>query len=86
MDLQPNNGIEIPTMGLGVFRSAAGQTTVDTVRWALEVGCRHIDTAVYNNEASVGRAVRESALPRERVFVTINLWRDEYRYLEPVVD
>ena len=53
-----NNGVEMPMMGLGVFRSQDGQETVDAVRWALEAGYRHIDTAAsYGNEESVGAVV-----------------------------
>ena len=62
-----NNGVEMPMMGLGVFRSQDGQETVDAVRWALEAGYRHIDTAAsYGNEEAVGKAVREYENPEER--------------------
>ena len=51
-----NNGIEIPMLGLGVYQTKDGNQTVDSVKWALEAGYRHIDTAaVYGNESSVGR-------------------------------
>ena len=51
-----------------------GPTTVNAVRWALELGYRHIDTAqVYGNEESVGRALRESGVPRNHVFITTKL-------------
>jgi len=62
---------QIPLLGLGVWQVRDGPVTVNPVRWALELGYRHIDTAqVYGNEESVGRALRESAIPRDQVFIT----------------
>jgi methylglyoxal/glyoxal reductase len=76
-----NNGVEMPWLGLGVFRSAPGAETEQAVRWALELGYRHIDTAAfYDNEADVGRAVRGSGLPRESVFVTTKVWNSDQGY------
>ncbi len=72
-------GVHMPSFGLGVFR--AGDATYDAVRWALEAGYRHVDTArIYRNEADVGRAVRDSGLAREDVFVTTKLWNDDQGY------
>lgn len=69
-----NNGVEMPMMGLGAFRSQDGQETVNAVRWALEAGYRHIDTAAsYGNEESVGEGLRQSGVPREEVFITTKL-------------
>jgi diketogulonate reductase-like aldo/keto reductase len=60
----------MPLLGLGVWQVPDGRVSVDAVRWALELGYRHVDTAqAYGNEESVGRALRESGLPREEVFV-----------------
>ena len=65
------DGTEIPALGLGVWQVPDGPECVNAVRWALEAGYRHIDTAqAYGNEASVGRAREESAIPREEVFIT----------------
>ena len=65
------DGNQIPLLGLGVWQVPNGPTTVNAVRWALELGYRHIDTAqVYGNEESVGRALRESGVARDRVFIT----------------
>src|ERR671932_2863186 len=70
-----NNGVEIPQLGLGVYQSAPGRTTQRVVRYALNFGYRHIDTAfIYGNESDVGKAVLESGIPREEVFVTTKLW------------
>jgi 2,5-diketo-D-gluconate reductase A len=65
------DGSRIPRLGLGVWQVPNGRECVDAVRWALEAGYRHIDTAqAYGNEESVGRGLRESGVPREDVFLT----------------
>jgi diketogulonate reductase-like aldo/keto reductase len=65
------DGYQMPILGLGVWQVPDGATCVNAVRWALDLGYRHIDTAqVYGNEASVGRALRESGVPRDKVFIT----------------
>lgn len=75
-----NNGTEIPQIGLGVFRLPEEEQAAETVRMALENGYRHIDTAtVYQNEAAVGKAVRESGIPREDIFITTKIWNDRQR-------
>lgn len=74
-----HNGVEIPRLGLGVYRTRPGDETRTAVQAALECGYRHIDTArVYNNEIDVGYAVRQSGLPREQVFVTTKLWNEDH--------
>jgi diketogulonate reductase-like aldo/keto reductase len=61
----------MPLLGLGVWQLANGPECENAVRWALELGYRHIDTAqLYRNEESVGRALRDSGIPREQVFLT----------------
>jgi 2,5-diketo-D-gluconate reductase A len=65
------DGNEMPVLGLGVWQVPDGPECLDAVRWALEAGYRHIDTAqAYRNEESVGRALRDSGVPREQVFIT----------------
>jgi diketogulonate reductase-like aldo/keto reductase len=65
------DGRPIPILGLGVWQVPDGPACVNAVRWALELGYRHIDTAqAYGNEASVGRALREAGVPREELFIT----------------
>ena len=79
-NIKLNNGIEIPQLGLGVFQTPKGEDTVNAVKWALEAGYRHIDTAkVYGNEADVGQAILESKVPREEIFLTTKLWNDDIR-------
>ena len=74
------NGVTIPQVGLGVFRAASGAETENAVKWALAAGYRHIDTAAaYNNEESVGKAVRESGVPRDQIFITTKLWNADTR-------
>ncbi len=69
------DGHEIPVLGLGVWQVPDGEECVNAVRWALDAGYRHIDTAqAYGNEASVGRALRESGLAREDVFLTTKFY------------
>jgi diketogulonate reductase-like aldo/keto reductase len=66
-----DDGNKIPLLGLGVWQVPNGAECENAVRWALELGYRHIDTAqAYGNEESVGRALRDSGVPREEVFIT----------------
>ena len=68
------NGVTIPKIGFGTWQIPDGQAAYDATRAALDAGYRHIDTALaYGNEASVGRAVRDSGVPREEVFITTKL-------------
>lgn len=70
-----NNGVAIPTLGLGVWQMREGAETENAVRAALDAGYRMIDTArLYGNERSVGRAVRMSGIRRAEIFVTTKLW------------
>ncbi|HEX7744149.1 MAG TPA: aldo/keto reductase [Micromonosporaceae bacterium] len=65
--------VRMPLLGFGTWQ-ATGQRAYDAVRRALDVGYRHIDTAtMYGNEAEIGRAVRDSGVPREDIFITTKL-------------
>jgi diketogulonate reductase-like aldo/keto reductase len=78
-----NNGVKLPRLGLGVFRSPQGEATRNAVHAALAAGYRHIDTAaIYRNEADVGAAVNESDVPREDIFVTTKLWNADHGFDE----
>jgi diketogulonate reductase-like aldo/keto reductase len=69
------DGNEIPLLGFGVWQVPDGPECEQAVRWALEAGYRHIDTAqAYGNERSVGNALRDSGVPREDVFVTTKFY------------
>ena len=75
-----NNGVEIPALGLGVFRMDNEKEAYNSIRKAIDLGYRHIDTAmVYENEEPVGRAIRESGVNREELFVTTKLWNEDIR-------
>lgn len=76
-----NNALKMPVLGLGVYQSAPGPETEQAVRWALELGYRHVDTArVYRNEADVGRAIKASGIPRSDIFLTTKLWNGDQGY------
>ncbi len=69
------DGNRIPVLALGVWQVPNGPECVNAVRWALEAGYRHIDTAqAYGNEESVGQGLRESGVPREEVFLTTKFY------------
>lgn len=75
-----SNGVKMPRLGLGTWRSSEGPEVERSVRWALELGYRHVDTAaIYGNERGVGRAIRDSGVRREDVFVTTKVWNDDQR-------
>ncbi len=76
-----NNGVKIPWLGFGVFQTPVGEVTVRSVCTALEVGYRHIDTAmIYENEADVGKAIQQSGVPRQEIFVTTKVWNSDQGY------
>jgi diketogulonate reductase-like aldo/keto reductase len=76
-----SNGVQIPCLGFGTWRTPEGEVAVASVQAALAAGYRHIDTAAYyGNEASIGRAIRESGLPREEIFVTSKVWNTQRGY------
>jgi 2,5-diketo-D-gluconate reductase A len=69
------DGNEIPLLGLGVWQVAPGEDTENSVRWGLELGYRHIDTAqAYGNEESVGKALADSDVPRKDIFLTTKFY------------
>lgn len=79
-NIKLNNGVEMPQLGFGVFQVPDDQTTA-AVAEALKAGYRSIDTAaVYGNEAGVGRAIAESGIPREELFITSKLWNEDQGY------
>jgi len=76
-----NNNLEIPQLGFGTWQIPEGKAAYESVRYALEVGYRHIDTAAaYGNEESVGRAIRESGIEREEIFLTTKLHNNDHGY------
>ncbi len=76
-----NDGNEIPSFGFGVFQIPADGSTYKAVLQALKDGYRHIDTAVaYFNEQEVGRAIKDSGIPRDQIWVTSKMWLQDYAY------
>lgn len=76
-----NDGVEIPVYGFGTFQIPADGSTYEAVSKALDLGIRHIDTAAaYFNEKEVGRAIHESGIPRDKIFLTSKLWLQDYGY------
>jgi diketogulonate reductase-like aldo/keto reductase len=76
-----NNGTEIPVIGLGVWKLVEGEEVENAVKYALDAGYRMIDTAmIYENEAGVGRAIKNSGLAREDIFITTKLWNEDQGY------
>ena len=74
-----NDGNKIPQFGLGVYQVPEGEATINAVKTALGMGVRHIDTAhAYQNERSVGVAVKESGISRSEIWITTKLWPSEY--------
>ncbi|GEL15707.1 aldo/keto reductase [Pediococcus cellicola] len=81
------NGVKIPKVGFGTWQTPAGDVAYQAVLNALKVGYRHIDTAkAYGNEADVGRAVRDSGIPRDQIFVTSKLPAESKTYDEAMAD
>jgi len=76
-----HNGVKMPYFGLGVYLSEDGQEVINAVKWAIEAGYRHIDTAsIYNNEEGVGEGLKQSGINREEVFVVSKVWNSDQGY------
>ncbi|KHD84121.1 aldo/keto reductase [Heyndrickxia ginsengihumi] len=76
-----HNGVQIPYVGLGVYKMEDKREAMQSVLYALQSGYRLIDTAsFYQNEDSVGEAIKQSSIPREELFITTKVWNDEQGY------
>ena len=76
-----SNGVQMPWFGLGVFESKNGGEVEQAIHWALDHGYRSIDTAgIYGNEEGVGKAIRDSSVPREEIFLTTKVWNTNQGY------
>jgi len=76
-----HNGIDMPYFGLGVYLSDNDREVVNAIQWALDTGYRHIDTAsIYKNEEGVGKAIRQSNVSREEIFVVSKVWNSDQGY------
>jgi diketogulonate reductase-like aldo/keto reductase len=76
-----HNGVKMPYFGLGVYLSKDGSEVINAVKWALQAGYRHIDTAaIYNNEEGVGEGIKQSGIPREDIFLVSKVWNTAQGY------
>ena len=76
-----NNGVKMPWLGFGVFKMNDGSEVGESVAAALKTGYRSIDTAAaYNNERGVGRALAESGISRNEIFLTTKVWNSDQGY------
>ena len=76
-----HNGISMPYLGLGVYQTKDGREVRDAVKYALDAGYRHIDTAAaYQNEEGVGEAIKQHAVDRHDVFITTKVWNSDQGY------
>lgn len=76
-----SNGIEMPRLGLGVYKMTEPDSAIQAMTAALDYGYRHIDTAsLYANEKEVGGAVRASNVPRKDIFITTKVWNTDQGY------
>ena len=84
-DVLLSDGFHMPWLGLGVYGLASGRQCLAAVKHALKIGYRHVDTAAfYGNEEDVGRAVRDSGIPREQIFVVTKLWNSDQGYASAI--
>ncbi|MBW3059111.1 aldo/keto reductase [Spiroplasma poulsonii] len=75
------NGVEIPLIGLGTYKLTDETETYQTVLTALQNGYRHIDTAqYYGNETIIGKAIKDSGVPRNEIFITSKIWNANHKY------
>ena len=75
------NGIEMPSIGFGTYKSGNNEDTARIVKYALEIGYRQIDTAsFYGNEVGVGKGIKDSGIKREEIFLVTKLWNDDHGY------
>ena len=74
-----NNGVQMPQIGLGLYMIPEGDVAYNSVMTALESGYRHFDCAhAYQNERSLGRAIKDSGVERDSLWITSKLWPNEY--------
>ena len=75
------NGIKMPSIGFGTYKSGNDEDTARIVKYALEIGYRQIDTAsFYGNEVGVGKGIKDSGIKREEIFLVTKLWNDDHGY------
>lgn len=76
-----SNGLKMPSIGFGTYKSGNDEDTARIVKYALEIGYRQIDTAsFYGNEVGVGKGIKDSGIKREEIFLVTKLWNDDHGY------
>ena len=76
-----SNGVKMPSIGFGTYKSGSDEETAKIIKYALETGYRQIDTAsFYGNEVGIGNAIKESKVKREDIFLVTKLWNDDHGY------
>ena len=76
-----SNGLQVPIIGFGTYKVGEDEEVIKSIKYALEVGYRHIDTATfYGNEEAIGKALKESNVQREDIFLATKLWNDCHGY------
>lgn len=80
-----SNGIKIPSIGFGTYKSGDNNETAEIVKYALECGYRQIDTAsFYGNEVGIGNGIKQSNIKREEIFLVTKLWNDDHGYKKTI--
>lgn len=75
------NGVQMPYLGLGVYKTNDGKDVINAVTYALDAGYRHIDTAAtYYNENGVGTAIHQYPIDRSKIFITTKVWNSDQGY------
>ncbi len=76
-----SNGVKMPSIGFGTYKSGNDEETAKIIKYALEIGYRQIDTAsFYGNEVGIGNGIKESGINREDIFLVTKLWNDDHGY------
>ena len=76
-----SNGVKMPSIGFGTYKSGNDEETAKIIKYALEIGYRQIDTAsFYGNEVGIGNGIKESRINREDIFLVTKLWNDDHGY------
>ena len=80
-----NNGLKVPAIGFGTYKSGSDEETAKIIKNALDSGYQMIDTAYfYGNEVGIGRGIKESKIDREEIFLVTKLWNDDHGYKKAI--
>ena len=80
-----SNGVKMPSIGFGTYKSGSDEETAKIIKYALETGYRQIDTAsFYGNEGGIGNGIKQSNIKREEIFLVTKLWNDDHGYKKTI--